>query len=161
MVEAPLIIYDEGNVLISYINHIPSGTLTGMESRTPSNMDQRRTQYTFADKCMESLIRNFTESQASVGVSSEDLHRIHNFLVQYEEDGSITDMPSFGDLYTPLPIKYGLIIGDAGTGKSTALKNIMFRDHTMIVVGTTNPACNNFISELAKISKPILIPLVE
>lgn len=125
-----------------------------MESSVLNDAERRCTQYTFADKCMENLIRNFTETQASVGVSSEDLQSIHDFLSQYEKDGSITHMPSFGDLCTPLPIKYVLIIGGAGTGKSTALRNIMFRDNTMTVVGTTNPACNNFISDLAKISKP-------
>lgn len=117
-------------------------------------MEQRFTQFTFADKCMETLIRNFTESPASTGVSLEDLRCIRDFLEQYEEDGSIAHMPCFGDLHVPLPIKFCMVVGNAGSGKTTALKNMMFRDNTMTVVGTTNSACNNFISELARISKP-------
>lgn len=137
-------------------------TFISKSKSTPDSCDkesfQRLLQYSLSDGKFEKDYQTFCSG--TTPLTSSERTSLFTFIAKYVEQESFTDdemleiMPQLGNFLSPLPCKYAPVVGAAGTGKTTATANMMFKSNTITVCGATNSAFGNFMAELKPNVKP-------
>ena len=120
---------------------------------------KRFTQYTLADaKCHDDYL-DFYSNNAD-GIFPQERKEMFNFLSLYITGNEITSdvldtLPNINRfLIKHFPCKFGAFVGAAGTGKTTASANMMFKMTQMTACGATNSAYSTFLGMLEENIKP-------
>lgn len=132
--------------------------MVDIKSEINDSNRQRFLQYTLADAKFEDEFLTFTCNKSAL--SAAERKELFNFLTKYIGTENITSdilsqIPNTERfLMGQMPCRYAGLIGAAGTGKTTASANVIFKDTSITECAATNSAHGAFATKLEENIKP-------